>query len=69
MNGEKTMIRNIVFDMGQVLIRFDPEYFMNCTGIREASDRRIILKELFHSVAHAGHIIEDRFQSVLLKHI
>lgn len=47
------MIRNIVFDMGNVLVRFDPEHFMDKAGITEAEDRRLIRQELFHSVEWA----------------
>ena len=47
------MIRNIVFDMGNVLIRFDPLFFMDRAGLTDPSDRRLILNELFHSVEWA----------------
>ena len=33
------MIRNIVFDMGNVVIRFDPGYFMDRAGITNETDR------------------------------
>ena len=44
------MIRNIVFDMGNVMIRFDPEFFMDREGILDPGDRKLVLNELFHSV-------------------
>ena len=47
------MIRNIVFDMGNVLIRFDPERFMDREGLTDAEDRRILRQELFRSVEWA----------------
>ena len=47
------MIRNIVFDMGQVLIRFDPFYFMDRAGITNPEDRKLIRNELFLSVEWA----------------
>ena len=47
------MIRNIVFDMGRVLIRFDPELFIDREGITDPADRRLILDELFNSVEWA----------------
>ena len=43
------MIRNIVFDMGQVLIRWDPEYYMDQGRIPEA-DRALLRREVFRSV-------------------
>ena len=44
------MIRNIVFDMGNVVIRFDPGYFIDRAGITDETDRRLIMNELFLSV-------------------
>ena len=45
----KKQIRNIVFDMGKVLIQFDPELYMDKAGIQDEDDRKIILKEIYHS--------------------
>ena len=47
------MIRNIVFDMGQVIVRFDPKYFIEREGITDADDRKLIINELFLSVEWA----------------
>jgi len=44
------MIRNLVFDMGNVLVTFDPELFMDREGLRDPEDRRIVRRELFQSV-------------------
>lgn len=41
------MIRNIVFDMGQVLNRFDPEMSLNRAGIF-GEDRDLLRREVFH---------------------
>ena len=43
------MIRNIVFDMGNVLIRFDPERFMDRYSLPE-NDKALLRKEVFRSV-------------------
>ena len=43
------MIRNIVFDMGHVLIRWCPEVFIDRLGIPE-EDRPALLQEVFTSV-------------------
>lgn len=43
------MIRNIVFDMGNVLIHWKPERFVEREGIPE-EDRPLLLKEVFSSV-------------------
>lgn len=43
------MIRNIVFDMGQVLIYFRPDIFAERLGVRQ-EDRPGLLREVFNSV-------------------
>lgn len=43
------MIRNIVFDMGQVLIYFYPKMFFDRMGVPEA-DRPILEREMFRTV-------------------
>ena len=43
------MIRNIVFDMGQVLIRFTPVEFIRRLGI-EGEDAKLLLREVFGQV-------------------
>lgn len=43
------MIRNIVFDMGQVLIYFRPDIFIERLGVPQ-EDRPALLRELFNSV-------------------
>ena len=47
------MIRNIVFDMGNVMIRFDPNLFIERAGITDPADRKLIMNELFLSVEWA----------------
>ena len=43
------MIRNIIFDMGNVLIHWDPPRFMERMGLPE-EDRALLLTEVFGSV-------------------
>ena len=43
------MIRNILFDMGNVLIYFDRNLFMERLGIAEA-DKKLLMREVFLSV-------------------
>ena len=47
------MIRNVVFDMGNVIIVFDPEQFMDREDINVPEDRRIIRNEVFRSLEWA----------------
>ena len=46
------MIRNIVFDMGQVLIRFDRDFFIRRLGV-EGDDAKLLLREVFLSLEWA----------------
>lgn len=46
------MIRNIVFDMGQVLLRFDRDYFITRLGI-EGEDKDLLKREVFLSLEWA----------------
>ena len=43
------MIKHILFDMGQVLIRFDRDYFMARLGV-PSEDRPLLMREVFLSV-------------------
>ena len=43
------MIRNIVFDMGNVLIRFDRKLFLNRLDLSDG-DKELLLREVFTSV-------------------
>ena len=43
------MIRNILFDMGNVLIRFDRDYFIDRLGVAQ-EDKGLLMREVFQSV-------------------
>ena len=45
---EKATIKNIIFDMGNVLIRFEPELFLSRYSISE-DEKRILQNEIFRS--------------------
>ena len=42
------MIRNMIFDMGNVLLRFEPEAFMQRIGVAP-EDRPVLWREIYHS--------------------
>ena len=67
------MIRNIVFDMGNVLLRFDPEYFITREGIQDEEERKIIRNELFQSAEWAlmdlGLLTEDTAEPRILARV
>ena len=64
------MIRNIVFDMGNVMIRFDPSFFMDREGITDPDDRKLIMNELFLSLEwaqmDAGVLTEETAEPSIL---
>ncbi len=67
------MIRNIVFDMGNVLIRFDPAWFLTRDGITDPEDRKLIMNELFLSAEWAmmdsGMLTESTAEPYILSRI
>ena len=46
------MIKNIIFDMGKVLIQFDPLVFMQRTEVAP-EDRELLLREVYKSLEWA----------------
>ena len=46
------MVKNIVFDMGNVLLRFDRDYFLDAAGV-EGEDRKILMNNVYLSVEWA----------------
>lgn len=44
------MIKNIIFDMGQVLVKFDTDIFISRVGIDDPIDKETIMREVYKSV-------------------
>jgi len=44
------MIKNIIFDMGQVLLKFDPDFFIERAGINDKEDKEILIREIYKSL-------------------
>ncbi len=67
------MIKNLIFDMGNVLIDFVPAHFMDRVGVTDKQDREILLKELFQSeewiLADAGEIKAAQAYEICSKRI
>ena len=67
------MIRNIVFDMGNVLLRFEPELLMTRHGIIEPEDREIVNREMFRSVEWVmmdmGILTEEKAEPLFMARI
>ena len=43
------MIKHVLFDMGNVLIRFDREYFIDRLGV-SPEDKQLLMREVFQSI-------------------
>ena len=43
------MYRNIVFDMGNVLLRFEPDVFLEAVGVPEA-DKLLLKRNVYQSL-------------------
>ncbi len=68
-----SQIRNIVFDMGNVMIHFDPDRFISRENVMDPEDRRLIKNELFQSVEWAqmdsGILTEETAEPLIMKRI
>ncbi|MCR5575793.1 MAG: HAD family phosphatase [Oscillospiraceae bacterium] len=66
------MIENIVFDMGNVLVRFDPELFMDRLSVSEA-DRPLLRREVFRSLEWAqmdrGSLTDEEAVPVMCRRV
>ena len=66
------MIRNIIFDMGNVLLRFDREYFLDAVGA-QGEDRKLLLNNVYLSVEWArmdrGSMTEAEAAESMCRHL
>ena len=66
------MIKNIVFDMGNVLMRFDPKTFLDRAGVCGA-DRELLMREVFLSVEWArldrGSLTDAEAEELMFRRI
>ena len=67
------MIKNIIFDMGQVLIRFDPEYFIKRVGITDQNDIKTIMREVYKSLEWSmmdrGTLTDQEACEIMIKRV
>lgn len=63
------MIKNIVFDMGQVLLDFNPEEFLNRVGVKDNNDRQLLKEEIYQSIEWAkmdrGLLTEEQATKII----
>lgn len=67
------MFKNIIFDMGQVLIEFDPAYFIQRIGITDPEDTALLTKVVYKSVEWArmdrGSLTEAQACEIMCKKV
>ena len=63
------MIRNIIFDLGRVLIKFDPEMFVDRIKPENEEDRQLLLNNIFKAKEwaemDAGVLDEDEMYEIV----
>ncbi len=66
------MIKNVIFDMGNVLIRFDPAYFIARFDV-DAADEVLLMREVFQSLEWAkmdrGSLTDDEASKIICKRL
>lgn len=72
-NKGEIMIKNIIFDMGQVLIQFDPKLFINRVGIHDEEDIDILMREVYKSLEWSlmdrGTLTDQQASEIMEKRI
>ncbi|MBQ6734024.1 MAG: HAD family phosphatase [Lachnospiraceae bacterium] len=67
------MIKNIIFDMGSVLIRFDRNLFIERTGITDPADKELLMREVFLSLEWArmdrGSLTDEEAFQIMCKRL
>jgi len=67
------MIKNIIFDMGQVLIKFDPDFFIERIGINDVEDKEVLRREVYKSIEWSmmdrGSITPEEASAVMEKRV
>lgn len=62
------MMKNIIFDMGGVLVHYDPGHFLDLLGV-EAEDKALLMREVFQTVEwfrmDHGTIREDEAKAAM----
>ena len=67
------MIKNIIFDLGNVLIYYKPDKILTHAGITDPEDRELLKREIFKSKewpqADAGEITVDELCSIVVERV
>ena len=67
------MIKNVIFDMGKVLIDFDHDYFIDQVGVENNKDRQILKRGIFGSLEWAlmdrGSLTDEEASEIIKKRV
>ena len=67
------MIKNIIFDMGQVLIKFDPDVFIERVGVNDLKDKEILKREVYKSkewsMMDRGSLTDEEACNIMTKRV
>ena len=67
------MIRNVIFDMGNVMLRFEPERFMTVVGVTDEQDRKILYREIYDSIEWAmmdrGTLTDEEASEIIMTRV
>lgn len=67
------MIRNIIFDMGNVLIYFDRDVFLDRVGLTDPTDRKLLLREVYLSLEWSmmdrGSLTDEQAADIMAKRV
>lgn len=67
------MLHSIILDMGNVLLRYDPERFLDRLHIHDPQDRVLLLGEIFHSPLwpklDSGELTEEDLEKHALSYL
>ncbi len=63
------MIRNVLFDMGNVLVRFAPDVFLGRSGVDDPADRDLLMRTVYRSIEWVrldrGDLTEEQALAVM----
>ena len=67
------MIRNIIFDMGNVLIYYDPDAFLDRINLIDPEDRALLKREIYLSLEWSmmdrGSLTDDEAAEIMIKRV
>ena len=67
------MIQNIIFDMGNVLLKYDPDYFVERADIEDEEDRKLLMRLTFRSpewgMMDAGTLDEEEMYEMVCQQL